>query len=543
MKSYRYIYSKSWLPFLFMGILLQFAVLNMNAQRFGSFPYEESFLKGDPGNISFPASQISGVPNSADFTDEGLLLTPNIKTSFGAVFINDRRFTSVNGIRVEFEYMAYGSTGAGGDGINMFLLDAKVKNPTIGAHGAGIGYAYNRSYNGILKEIDHRKSRMKGLSGAYLGVAFDEFGNYKGLRFQGDSRVGGIPYNGTIQGTTRGMIGSEYNTRNQVTLRGAKGPVIDASLGLGDGYTGYPVLITQATNDRNGVEIMPYETNKSIYKTFSTYTGNLFTISGGDRFTDDSNEAYRKAIVELYPVPDDQPVGGFYVTVKIQHGKKTDVLISDYHYKETFWYAENAYPNGGQGDNNSTDIIRLEPVYRQLNAHIPDTLRIGFAASTGEETNYHIIKNLRITLPGGAEAYDDYAETDQGKVITILPLDNDLAYNGTIKRDQIGNRDYLVDATFRFRDVQNKIVPGYTYTNPNEGTWTYDPFFAKVTFMPKPSFYGDAKVDYDIKGGKYTIDPYLDEAYRSLPATITVQVNQNPARDIISNKMVTMDLE
>jgi len=530
---------KQVFTFTLVSFFFALVSINVSAQKYGNFPYEESLLNGKPDEMTLPTSH-PGTTNSAVFNDDGLQLTPNAQYTFGAVFLNNRQFTSVNGIRIEFEYMVYGSTGAGGDGLCVFLFDKEIKNPTIGAHGAGIGYAYNRA---VFNDT-HRDKRMTGLTGAYLGVTLDEFGNNKGLRFQGESRVNGIPYSGSgISGVINGMVDGKYNTRNQVTLRGAKG-IAYTPPGMTDGYTGYPVLITQSTYDaeRFGF-VLDHGSTDARYKMINDYKGNTFTISGRGKFTDDSSDAYRKATVELFPVPDDVAGDGFYVTVKIQHGQVLDTLIYDYQYKQNFDYQENAYPEEGSGDNNASDIIKRVPLVGTLNATIPDTLRIGLAASTGLETNFHVIKHLKISLPRAAEANDDDAVTNQGISITILPLDNDIAYNGAIARDQVGDKAYLDETTFRFIDDNGNVVQGNSYTNPQEGTWSYNPATKEVTFSPNPRFYGMAKVLYDIKGGKLTENPYKDEAYRSLHAAIDVEVIRNPARNTISNKMVTIKLE
>lgn len=558
--------------FIWMLLLNGCFASNLSAQIssiYGDFPYERNLMDGRSAapDISFPTSQKPGTnPNRARFiNDLGLQLTPDSTYSFGAVFVDRRQFSSVVGIKIEFEYMMY--DGTGGDGLSMFLFDAAVNDPQIGAHGAGIGYAYNRSYKYSLEipnegMVDFSKYRSKGLSGAYLGVAFDEYGNYKGLRFQGESRVSGIPYTGTVQGTTPGMKDGRYNGGDQITLRGARGPIIDESLGLGDGYTGYPVLITQAINNTdvvNNTQDRPgFQLDGSVreikYNQISTYKGNLFSISGGKKFVNSDDPAYRKATVELFPAPlVNNKSDGFLISVSIQHGQTTDVVISDYHYKESFWYSENAYPNGGNGDNNSTDIVRITPVYRELDASIPDFLRVGFAASTGEKTNRHVIKNLKISLPRAAEANNDIAETNQGVSISIMPLENDIAYDGQIQKIQEGKPEYLDVSTFRFRDADGSIISGNSYTDNDGNIWTFVEEDAsspldrtiRVTLTPHPTFFGEAKIDYDILGGRYQADPYGDPAYRSLPATITVNVLKSAIvyRNTISNKMVTTKLK
>ncbi len=534
---------------------------------YGDFPYEQSLLNGSVPDIEFPVSQQpASNPNQAAFLPNiGLQLTPASQYSFGAIFVDKRQFSSGMGIKIEFEYMMY--DGTGGDGMTMFLFDASIPQNQleIGAHGAGIGYAYNRSYNGIKEikgqYIDFSKYRMKGLNGAYLGVALDEFGNYKGLRLQSDSRVNGIPYSGTFSGTTRGMKDGKYNTQNQVTLRAGKGPTFSTA-GLGDRYTGYPVLITQSTNNRDtylGNNTIPGfildgAQNPSKYDLITNYNGELFTISGGSHFTDPSDPAYRKAIIELFPAPrvNDQ-TDGFLVTVSIQHGQRTDVIISDYHYKEKFWYAENAIPDGSGGDNNGDDLARLDPPQRELDAKIPSFLRIGFAAATGLQTNRHIIKHLKISLPRAAEADDDFASTNQNVSVSLLPLENDIAYDGPISKTQIGQPHYIDVNTFRFRSIDGTVITGDTYTDSDGNTWkfTYENATSpmdrtvRVTLTPHPSFSGEAKIKYDILGGRFTPDPYADPAYRSLSATITVEVIKSPIvyRNTISNKMVTIKMK
>lgn len=519
--------------------------MDMTAQSYGNFPYEESFLSPtQPSDITKPESPLTSVPNKATFTDKGLQLTPNEQSSFGGVFINNRSFTSQNGIFIEFEYMVYGGTG--GDGLSLFLFDEKTQNPTIGAIGAGIGYAYNRAYLGN----DFKNQRMPGLAGAYMGVAFDAFGNFKAMRYQGEARVNGIPYSMPVSNS----FDAADNIGNQVTIRGAKGTALTFP-GTEDGYTGYPVLITQSTMQNTGF-ILNYDPdsnsyiNDGRYRRFNNFDKPSFTIDGGAEFEDENDPAYRKAIVELFPVAPENE-GGFLVTVKIQHANVVDTIIYDYHYKSTqISYPENALTSGASvGDNGSANDLPLYSArIRTLTATVPDNFKIGFAAATGEETNYHIIKNLRMTLPRSAEANDDYAEIPQGTPKTSLfPLDNDLAYSGIIQRVQEGSKDYINKNTFRFRGSDGELTPDpYSYTEAGVGTWAYDTWNGMVVFYPLSSFIGEATVSYDIKGGisdDIKESPYDDEGYRSLPAKITVNVISSPYRQTVTNKMTTIKLK
>lgn len=527
------------------------AVYSQQASEFGDFPYEQSLKNGQPSEVSLPSAQ-GALPNKAKFIqNHGLELTPNEYTSFGAAFINNRQFTSKNGIRVEFEYMVYGSSGSGGDGITMFLFDASI-TPTIGANGAGLGYCYNRT------TPSYDSQRMAGLKGGYLGVALDEFGNYKGLRYQKNSRVNGIPFGMAI----RGSKDMGYNTANQVTLRGARGVKLKPDR-LDEGFTGYPVLITQSTNntdnvkntdDRPGFVINP---TNGEYNLITDYKGSLFTIAGKSTFNDNetSNPAYRKAIIELLPVPEHiDPNKGFLVTVKIQHGNVLETVINDYHYIEKIHYQENSLPepssgDGSNGDYNTTSTLRFNPLSTDLNTKVPDKLRIGFAASTGEEKNYHVIKNLRIMLPRSAEAYDDSTEIYTHQTAVITPYENDLAYEGIIRRIQTGDKNNIDPLAFRFIDNGTILSLGsgetvIEYTN-SQGIWKYDSSNGQVTFKPANGFKDRAVIEYDIKGKKddsHNAGPYHDEAYRSVRASIIVNVLENPVplqTKIVTNKMAT----
>lgn len=535
---------------LFPIILISFLLLNhavdLKAQNYGSFPYEENFMgTAQPADVTKPASPLASVPNKAAFTDKGLQLTPNEPSSFGGVFINNRSFTSKNGIFIEFEYMVYGGTG--GDGISVFLFDQNTANPTIGALGAGLGYAYNRAY----LNNQFRDQRMPGLTGAYMGVALDSYGNFKAMRYQGESRVNGIAYSMPVANS----FNDSDNVGNQVTIRGAKGTPLTFP-GVGDGYTGYPVLITQSTIENKGF-ILNYDPeqntymNDGRYRRFNNFGKDPFLISGGSEFEDERDPSYRKAIIELFPVAPENE-GGFYVTVKIQHGSILDTIVYDYHYKSTaFIYPENAITDGNAGDEGSaTDLPRFS--FRPINmtATVPEIFNIGFAASTGEKTNFHIIKNLKLTLPRATEANNDYIEEEQGITnIPIYPLDNDIAYTGIIQRFQTGSKDYINKNTFRFLDSEGQVTPNpYYYSQPGVGAWTYIPATGIINFVPDPTFTGEATINYDIKGGIDDVTkelPYDDEAYRSLPALITVNIlpNSSPPRQIVTNKMITVKLK
>lgn len=486
------------------------------AQNYGDFPYYQSFrTETKPEEIDIVTPQHPEIQNDATFTLEGLRLTSNETGRFGAVFIGDHQFQSIQGIQIEFEYLMYGSSGA--DGMCVFFFDANETDPVIGSIGASLGYTYNRANN------QYPGFRMMGLSGAYLGIALDSYGNFKNRFWEGNSRINGIP-------NISGDLGNRYISN--VTLRGARGGDTQISDflqigGMEDGYMGYPVLISQPTLESN--EGWQLNETGGDYTSINTYSGD-FNLRGNDQ------SDYRKAIIEIYPLPSNQ---GFEITVRIQHGETETMVINDYQYRNSVEYAENAYElvgdyliGGSQYPLSTTTI---------LDATIPMYLRIGFAASTGSETDIHLIRELKISLPSSAEAYDDYASTIQTEPVIINVLDNDIGYSGQITKTQIGDKEHLNPNSFRFCDDNGGFLGivdnDMTVYDTVEGNWLFEFQDGKLTFAPANNFIGLATVKYSIKSKDETGEPYDDEAYRSLPAT--VNVNVSPFQTVISNRMVT----
>src|SRR5690606_7735295 len=102
--------------------------------------------------------------NGGNFRPDGWLrLTDNGNGRFGIAFY-DTAFYANQGIHVSFDYANYGGTGA--DGFTFFLFDGYAGNPIPGASGGSLGYA------------PYTLGAVPGLSDAYLGIAFDEYGNF-----------------------------------------------------------------------------------------------------------------------------------------------------------------------------------------------------------------------------------------------------------------------------------------------------------------------------------------------------------------------------
>lgn len=118
---------------------------------------------------------------------------------------NTNAFNGENAtIAVKFSYAAYGGSGA--DGITFFLADAS-KTFGVGAYGGSLGYAQKTldGTGGLSGGAD-----IAGMSGGYIGLGIDEYGNYS---YGTEGRIGGagfFPGNVSVRGPGDGLTGYEY---------------------------------------------------------------------------------------------------------------------------------------------------------------------------------------------------------------------------------------------------------------------------------------------------------------------------------------------
>ncbi|MEM9220178.1 MAG: bluetail domain-containing putative surface protein [Cyanobacteria bacterium P01_F01_bin.150] len=102
-----------------------------------------------------------------------ITLTSNEPSQSGFTFFTTPVSTA-NGLVITFDFFSY--SGTGGDGTSFFIIDGNTTPETPGAFGGALGYAQNTS------------AGLPGLSGGYLGIGYDEFGNYANTI---EGRVGG----------------------------------------------------------------------------------------------------------------------------------------------------------------------------------------------------------------------------------------------------------------------------------------------------------------------------------------------------------------
>lgn len=242
---------------IFGCVVVLWAGIFFDLQAQIGFPYCESFQTPNTLNETIfggDARLVGGV----------LRLTSNQNDQRGYVYV-DVPFPSSYGLKVEFEYFSYGGTGPEfADGISMFLFDGETQNFAPGGFGGSLGYG--------------PRNDEPGLTNAYLGIGFDEFGNF---------------------GTTNGNLQGGFSSLNQA----GRAPNSIVLRGPGNGFAGYQFVVGRKTmevgTDKDGLN-----------------PGAQFPISSGgsgtSRVTDPMQPGYRRVNLELQPDPDGV---GFFLTL------------------------------------------------------------------------------------------------------------------------------------------------------------------------------------------------------------------------------------
>lgn len=296
------------------------ASVSINIRVPSTLPYFESFMNPTAeGLITGGVTLLTA--GGLDSAGSGYLrLNGNEKGQSGFAR-NTINFPSSDGLAISFEYFTYG--GSGGDGLSFFLYDATANSSfQIGAPGGSLGYAQNLS--------------SPGLSKAYLGFGFDEFGNFSAPTAGRQGGPGQRPSSITLRGDGDG---SASFASNYEYLTGMQTTNISDMLA---GGAGTPFLIAGNSNGRSGSE----------------YGLNAF-MSG-----------YRKAEIELRP---NGQGTGFIVNVLITEGNPTGGIVhhvvKDYHYRGSTMPANLSYGFAGSSGG-ATNIHEV----RNLSIKLPESL-------------------------------------------------------------------------------------------------------------------------------------------------------------------------
>lgn len=325
--------------FLFFSLLIGFFASNpVEAQlipRVG-YPYCQPFI-GPFDNLN-RKEDLKGLSDANFPTGDAVRLTSNTPYDAGFFYI-DLPFVPENGIQVSFEYLIHGgrtATDLGADGMTFFMFDGKYGDPAkgflpfqLGGTGGALGYASRIS--GPEVGFTYQNT---GLSGGYIGLGLDVWGNYVSKEFQ-------APENRKPNG--RGGLGTPEHTSSPADFLGVNsGPYSNSVAIRGPASTDYDLI-----------------QDVRVFQTFgkTIFSENRFPYSA-DNCT--INEDFRKVYLGLQPF-----AGGYNLTVWIKFG--TD---------------------------DPEEVINT--LYNQ--GEIPETLKLGFAAANGDNVNFHEIRNLAVGI-------------------------------------------------------------------------------------------------------------------------------------------------
>jgi uncharacterized repeat protein (TIGR01451 family) len=188
------------------------ALLSIHANNaHGQFSINETFKNNTINSgitLGGSAALTSGV---SDPQGEGWLRITGSTNNQAGYAVIDKPFPSNMGVLIDFEYTTWSTPGDGNgaDGLSVFLFDAASANSFhVGGYGGSLGYAPHTG--------------TAGLSGGYMGIGMDEFGNYSNPT---ENRTGG-------PGFVKNVVGLRGPAPSYAYLGGSQ--VISSDNGTGD---------------------------------------------------------------------------------------------------------------------------------------------------------------------------------------------------------------------------------------------------------------------------------------------------------------------
>lgn len=489
-----------------INTLFFFMLLCINV--FAQFPYFESFKKSTTTDIIF--NSVVGAYLTSGVTDpvnEGYLrLTENTSNQKGFIH-NNTDFSSQYGLKIEFEFFIYGGGQFGGlaDGITFFLYDAAVKDADfkIGGFGGSLGYAQYQKPTDPLPQ--------DGVTGGYLGIGLDEYGNFS----------------------------------NPIELRV-----------LGPGFKPSSVVL-RGRGKGNG-DVIPNTTIPNYRFLEYKETKPVFSLQSGKREPDPLKENYRKAIIHLKPAT--APETGYYITVKIVTGgtvPTTHLLINNFHYpdlapaKVRYGLASStgAYTNYHEIRNmriNPYDPIATDDLGYETSKKVPVNISVLNNDVSGNSSNTIDPSTIVITdqplngsvsvnkstgivtytpdnnFIGKATFYYTF-KNDEGTTSNKAKVEVDIKINSVkpVGSNDIAKTNINTPTTISVlpNDVNNTDVTVLSTPTTTAGGTTITNANGTVTYTPKPGFTGTDTFTYTLKN--------LDDLV-SDPITVTVTVNAPP---------------
>ena len=263
----------AWLAF--SGSARAFIIINAPMTNTNSAGW---VLGGSPASAYLTGT--GGAAPAYDPANQGWLRLTNTATNQTGFAYNTTSFDLSAGVLIQFDYASWGGSNPGADGTSVFLFDSNVAAFNIGAFGGSLGYAQKLATNNPICNGGVGASNVAGISGGYVGIGLDEYGNYAACN---EGRYEGWNSNsGNLDGNT-------------VTIRGPVSGFGGGAVGATLGASSYPWVYTSGSTTANG---------------------GLYTNGGSSR-PSQSGTGYRKVIIQITPAPNPQ------ISTWIQFGYNT----------------------------------------------------------------------------------------------------------------------------------------------------------------------------------------------------------------------------
>lgn len=346
-----------------------------------AFPRNEPFTGNAATNFTFGGTaRLTGVGGTDnDPVGSGYLRLTNATTNQAGYVIDNVGFPSSEGFSISFEFFSYGGSGA--DGFSVFLVDADNQPADgfrIGATGGSLGYAQ--------KDIS---PIAPGVSGGYIGIGIDEFGNYSN---RSEGRSGGSNF-----------LTNENKVPHGVAIRGA---------GNGSANTDYPYLVGTKPGDMG-------------------FTLDVPTVRAQSGSAD-----YRRAYIDVVPTTSGSTTT-YLISVRIQHGLEVRTTVENF-------TVPKPPANLRLGFSGSTGTYTNVHEIRNLNI-----VQVPFATDDVASTNYNQATDVRILNNDVAPGSNiDPRSVDLDPSVTGQQTELRVEGKGTFRVNQSGVVTFEPSGTF-----------------------------------------------------------------------------------------------
>lgn len=494
---------------LLFGLLPELYSQQIEIPREG-FPFCEPFtstIEETRADIIFggQATKLTNFPVG----NGALMLTDSLKSRTGYAFI-DIPFSAKYGIKVSFEYFSYASTtSVSADGLIFFMFDGKYGGPSSplpfspGGEGGSLSYSPRTNPPDPLDPL--KDTNNYGMSGGYIAVSLDEYGNFA---YSAEGKGTGIDTSPNLLVAPPKPIMT---------------PILHSILVRGPESAGYPYM-----------DDLHKYTNESDICGICVTPGLRFPIDSPkkDRVEQCSEDGYRKVFIDLKPDGTNRYKLTMHMLVNTGTGPRIVEIFKDvdYPYEALF------------------------------------DLKIGFAASTGAATNIHEIKNVVVEVSEISDALLPQTEDKDFQLCVVesgleikfpIVLPDEDAFIRCLQLYQIGepipsnNNSNSSIPTVNDCGFGNSACDGLC--NPinfekqvTGGTFKADlqPLYdtnidligneVQIQFVPDPGFVGTAEIIYTVTD---------NFGLTSDPKKITVQVLPQPVLESEDIVFPTCDLQ